>query len=166
MIFSLTWLKSKNPPDDWGRMDIFAVYFIFSRSWTVLDIYWRQTSATKNICSTIYCYFWSTCKPPRKKPSTYGSACVLPLLCHIQKSHFWSLLIPWLVGSAVSDVFTVRSANQCTAASIPVFIHLMLLSALGVHVGVPHMCLALRVCVFLQCFIAGRASICLSPRSL
>lgn len=102
------------------------------------------------------------CKPQRKKPSTYGSTCVLPLLCHIQKSHFWSLLIPWLVGSSVSDVFTVRSANQCTAASIPVFIHLMLLSALGVHVGVPHMCLALRVCVFLQCFIAGRASICLS----
>lgn len=91
---------------------------------------------------------------------------MLLLLRPFQKSHFWFLRIPWLVGSTVSDVFMVSFVNQCTTASIPVLIPLMLLSALELQVVVPHMHLALQVCVFFQCFIAGRPSICLSLHSL
>lgn len=166
MIFSLTWLKSQNPPDDWGRMHILAVYFIFSRPWTVPDICWRPTSAAKNNSPLFIVICGPLVNHPGKKQKNKKHPPTAPHVCHIQKSYFGSLLIPWLVGFAVDDVFMARSTNQRTAASIPALIHLTLLSALAVHVGVPHMCLALWVCVFLQRFIAGQPSICLSPCSL
>lgn len=67
--------------------------------------------------SIIYCYFWSSHKPPKKKPSTYGSTRALFSAASRPEILLWFLPIPWQVSTAVSDVFMVRAVNQCTAAS-------------------------------------------------